>query len=448
MWINKGVIHLSVLSDIWAKACEYIKEELSSKVSYRTWIESVVPYKITDSEIYLSVPTEINKNMLEQRYNDLIINSVLEASGKKYDIFITVGEKKEEEEKENEKNSSSKKEKYSKYTFDNFVVGKSNELAQALALGAAEMPGKAYNPLFIWGGVGLGKTHLMHAMENYINENYPKLKTLFVTSETFTVELIESIAKKSTDAFRDKYRKIDALFVDDIQFIAGKVSMEEEFFNTFNSLFEDSKQIVLSSDRPPNEIPNLADRLKSRFGWGYLADIQPPEYETRVAILKQKAENQNINIDTKILMYIADNITMNIRELEGVFKTLSAYSGILNKEVTLEMAEDAIKKYRTAASSRVITPEMIIKSVSSLFRVKEEDITSKRKTKEIVVPRQVAIYLCKNLTELSYNRIGEYFGGKDHSTIIHAVKKVESLKKEDPEVSDKIDNITNDLKNG
>lgn len=440
---------MSLLSDIWTKACEYIKEELSSKVSYRTWIETIVPYRMKEDEIYLSVPTEINKNMLEQRYIDLIINSVLEASGKKYKITVTVGEEKEEEEEKSpgEGITPSKKEKNSQYTFDNFVVGNSNRFAHALALGAAETPGKAYNPLFIWGGVGLGKTHLMHAMENYINENYPRLKTLFVSAETFTVELIESIAKKSTDVFREKYRKIDALFVDDIQFIAGKVSMEEEFFNTFNSLFEDSKQIVLSSDRPPNEIPNLADRLKSRFGWGYLGDIQPPEYETRVAILKQKAENQKINIDTEILMYIADNITMNIRELEGVFKTLSAYSGLVNREITLDMAKDAIKKYRTSSSAKIITPEMIIKAVSSVFRIKEEDITSKRKTKDIVLPRQIAIYLCKNLTELSYNKIGEYFGGKDHSTIIHAIKKVEAFMEEDSEIKEKIEKITSDMKN-
>lgn len=439
---------MSLLSDIWTKSCEYIKEELSSKVSYRTWIETVIPYKMTDSEIYLSVPTEINKNMLEQRYMDLIVNSVLEASGKKYSVIITVGEEKEDKDDSSSLNESPKKEKNLNYTFDNFVVGNSNRFAHALALGAAETPGKAYNPLFIWGGVGLGKTHLMHAMENYINENNPKLKTLFVSAETFTVELIESIAKKSTDSFREKYRNIDALFVDDIQFIAGKVSMEEEFFNTFNSLWEESKQIVLSSDRPPNEIPNLAERLKSRFGWGYLGDIQPPEYETRVAILKQKAENQNIKIDTEILMYIADNITMNVRELEGVFKTLSAYSGLVNREITLETAQAAIKKYRTTSSVRIITPEMIIKAVSSLFRIKEEDITSKRKTKEIVVPRQISIYLCKNLTELSYNKIGDYFGGKDHSTIIHAIKKVESFIAEDPDIKEKIERLTQDLKNG
>lgn len=439
---------MSALSDIWQKSCEYIGEELSSKVSYRTWIETIIPYKMTEDEIFLSVPTEINKSMLEQRYKDLIINSVLEAAGKKYGIIITVGEDIKEEAEEKEKISEEvKKEKNLKYTFDNFVVGNSNRFAHALALGAAESPGKAYNPLFIWGGVGLGKTHLMHAMENYINENSPHLKTLFVSAETFTVELIESIAKKTTDSFREKYRKIDALFVDDIHFIAGKVSMEEEFFNTFNALWDSGKQIVLSSDRPPNEIANLADRLKSRFGWGYLGDIQPPEYETRVAILKQKAENQNINIDTEILMYIADNITMNIRELEGVFKTLSAYSGLVNKEITLDMAKDAIKKYRTTSSSKVITPEMIIKAVASMFRIKEEDITSKRKTKEIVVPRQIAIYLCKNLTELSYNKIGEYFGGKDHSTIIHAIKKVESFIEEDDELKEKVEKISLNLKN-
>ena len=438
-----------------------VKNELKEKLppaQYNTIFNEITEiYKVQGGNIYLIVANSLEKFRLEKIYlsqmNEILNNYTKELMQFK---FITSSDATKEKEKKNsigltniDSSEKAIKERVLRpeYTFDNFVVGNSNRFAHALALGAAETPGKAYNPLFIWGGVGLGKTHLMHAMENFINENSPNLKTLFVTAETFTVELIESIAKKSTDSFREKYRKIDALFVDDIQFIAGKVSMEEEFFNTFNSLFEDSKQIVLSSDRPPNEIPNLAERLKSRFGWGYLGDIQPPEYETRVAILKQKAENQNINIDTEILMYIADNITMNIRELEGVFKTLSAYSGLVNREITLDMAKEAIKKYRTTSSSRIITPEMIIKSVSSLFRIREEDITSKRKTKDIVVPRQIAIYLCKNLTELSYNKIGEYFGGKDHSTIIHAIKKVETFISEDDEIKEKIDKITTDLKN-
>ncbi len=440
---------MSFLSDLWTKSLEYISEELSSKVSYRTWIETIVPYKITDDTIYLNVPTDINKSMVETRYIDLIKNSILESCGKMYEIDIVVGTKKEEV----ESNLPPKNEKNEKYTFDNFVVGNSNRFAHALALGASETPGRAYNPLFIWGGVGLGKTHLMRAMENYINENSPNLKTLFVSAETFTIELIESIAKKTTNSFRDKYRKIDVLFVDDIHFIAGKDATEEEFFNTFNTLHDEGKQIVLSSDRPPNEITNLTDRLKARFGWGYLGDIQPPEYETRVAILKQKAEDQKIKIDTEILMYIAKNITMNVRELEGVFKTLSAYSGLTKQEITIPMAEDAIKKYRTSFAEKVITPEMIIKEVSSLFRIKEEDITSKRKTKEIVLPRQIAIYLCKNFTELSYNKIGEYFGGKDHATIIHAIKKIDNLlddgndSAESKNIKEKIEKISTNLKN-
>lgn len=442
---------MSFLSDLWTKSLEYISEELSSKVSYRTWIETIVPYKISDDTIYLSVPTDINKSMVETRYIDLIKNSILESCGKKYDIDIVVGNKKEET--ESELSQKNKNEKNEKYTFDNFVVGNSNRFAHALALGASETPGRAYNPLFIWGGVGLGKTHLMRAMENYINENSPNLKTLFVSAETFTIELIESIAKKTTNNFREKYRKIDVLFVDDIHFIAGKDATEEEFFNTFNTLHDEGKQIVLSSDRPPNEITNLTDRLKARFAWGYLGDIQPPEYETRVAILKQKAEDQKITIDTEILMYIAKNITMNVRELEGVFKTLSAYSGLTKQKITIPMAEDAIKKYRTNCAEKVITPEMIIKEVSSLFRIKEEDITSKRKTKEIVLPRQIAIYLCKNYTELSYNKIGEYFGGKDHATIIHAIKKIDNLLEdgndstESKNIKEKIEKISTNLKN-
>ncbi len=412
---------MSKLSDIWEASLPYINAEITSPVTYRTWIGNISPFKMTEDKIYLSVPTEINKTMIENRYTELIENSILEVSGKKYTIEIVLGIKKEEEIKE-EKNS--KKTSSSSYTFDNFVVGKSNQFAHAASLAVAETPGKGYNPLFIWGGAGLGKTHLMHAIENYVSENHPKLKTTFVTAETFTIELIESVTKKTSEAFREKYRNSDILFVDDIHFIAGKLSTEEEFHNTFNALFDAGKQIVLTSDRPPNEIPNLAERLKSRFGWGILCDIQPPEYETRIAILKQKAEDQNVSIDTDILMYIADNITMNIRELEGVFKTLSAYSGLVNQKITKEIAEDAIKKYRSTIETKFITPEIILENVSKIFRVTKEDITSKRKNKEIVVPRQIAIYLFKNFTEMSYNKIGDYFGGKDHSTVMHAVKKV------------------------
>ncbi len=437
---------MSKISDIWKSSLEYISAEISSPVTYRTWIETISPYKMTDGEFYISVPTEINKIMIEQRYKDLIENSILEVIGKKLSLEITIGLRKEEDEKE-QKKEILKKNTTSNYTFENFVVGKSNQFAHAASVAVAETPGKGYNPLFIWGGAGLGKTHLMHAIENYVIKNHPNLKTTFVSAETFTIELIESVTKKTSDAFREKYRNTDVLFVDDIHFIAGKPSTEEEFHNTFNTLFDAGKQIVLTSDRPPNEIPNLAERLKSRFGWGILCDIQPPEYETRIAILKQKAQDQNVSINTDILMYIADNITMNIRELEGVFKTLSAYSGLVNKEITKEIAEDAIRKYRSTVETKFVTPEMILESVSKLFRVNKDDITSKRKTKEIVIPRQISIYLFKNFTELSYNKIGEYFGGKDHSTVMHAVKKVEEYLKTDEFIKDKVETLTKDLKN-
>ncbi|MDP4133046.1 MAG: chromosomal replication initiator protein DnaA [Bacillota bacterium] len=432
------------LNELWSKACEYIREEILSPVTYKTWIESIVPLKIDEDMLYISVPTEINKRMIEQRYLELIRNSVLEVTGRKYTIVVVLDSEKDNY-VEQTKNPEKKDNGNTKYTFDNFIVGNSNRFAHAASLAVAESPGTAYNPIFIWGGVGLGKTHLMHAIENYINENQPKLKTLFVPAETFMVELINSMGKNTED-FRQKYRYVDALFVDDIHFIAGKVATEEEFFNTFNSLFEAGKQIILSSDRPPQEIPNLAERLSSRFSWGILCDIQPPDYETRVAILKQKAKDQNIEIDTEILMYIADNITMNIRELEGVFRTLSAYSGFVNTKITMEMAEDAIKKYHSIIAEKVITPTMIIDAVAKLYRIKEDEITSQRRTKELVVPRHISIYLCKNLTELSYNKIGEYFGGRDHTTIIHAIRKVESDLKTDERLKNDIDKLTQDLK--
>lgn len=440
------------LKDIWKKACEYISEEISSPVAYRTWIGESYPYRVKGNVLYFSVPTEINKNMIEKRYSDLIVNSILEVTGEKYTLEVTIGEinddVSESKEKEETKESGDEKKSTSKYTFENFVVGNSNKFAHAASLAVAETPGQGYNPLFIYGASGLGKTHLMHAIENYIKENNPKLKTTFVTAETFTIEMIEAVQKKTTDAFREKYRKTDVLFVDDIHFIAGKESTEEEFHNTFNALFDADKQIVLTSDRMPEEIPNLAERLKGRFGWGIKCDILPPEYETRVGILNQKAIDQNIPLSTDISIYIADNININVREIEGFLKTLSAYSKIKNeKEITKEMVDYVIEHYISTKVEKNITPEMIIDSVSKLFRVNKEELTSKRKTKEIVVPRQISIYLCKNLTELSFNKIGEYFGGKDHSTVIHAVKKVEFYIENDPFIKEKVDTLTKDLKN-
>ncbi len=442
------------LEDIWKKACEYISEEISSPVAYRTWIGESYPYKTEGNTLYFAVPTEINKTMIERRYAELIINSILEVTGEKYTLEVTIGEEtdtdeqKEEEIKDSKKEQKEDKKANSKYTFENFVVGNSNKFAHAASLAVAETPGQGYNPLFIYGGSGLGKTHLMHAIENYIKENSPKLKTTFVTAETFTIELIEAVQKKTTDSFREKYRKTDVLFVDDIHFIAGKESTEEEFHNTFNTLFDSDKQIVLTSDRLPEEIPNLAERLKGRFGWGIKCDIQPPEYETRVGILQQKAKDQNIPVSTDILLYIADNININVREIEGFLKTLLAYSKIKNeREISKELVDYVIEHYVSSRAEKVITPEMIIDAVSKLFRVNKDDITSKRKTKEIVIPRQISIYLCKNLTELSFNKIGDCFGGKDHSTVMHAVKKVEYYIENDPFIKEKVETLTKNLKN-
>ena len=440
------------LNDIWKKACEYIEEEIASPVSYRTWICECYPYRLKNNILYFAVPREINKNMIEKRYSELILNSILEVTGEKYTLEITIGETEDEDSEDTKteevKEDSEDKKSTSKYTFDNFVVGNSNKFAHAASLAVAETPGQGYNPLFIYGGSGLGKTHLMHAIENYIKENTPKLKTTFVTAETFTIELIEAVQKKTTDAFREKYRKTDVLFVDDIHFIAGKESTEEEFHNTFNALFDADKQIVLTSDRLPEEIPNLAERLKGRLGWGIKCDIQPPEYETRVGILNQKAKDQNIPISTDILLYIAENITINVREIEGFLKTLSAYSKIKNeKEISKEMVDYVIEHYISTKIEKTITPEMIIDAVAKLFRVNKEELTSKRKTKEIVIPRQISIYLCKNLTELSFNKIGNYFGGKDHSTVIHAVKKVEFYIENDSFIKEKVDILIRDLKN-
>ena len=336
-----------------------------------------------------------------------------------------------------------------KYTFDTFVVGGNNKFAHAASLAVAESPGQAYNPLFLYGGVGLGKTHLMHSIAHFTLQNNPKKKVLYVTSETFTNELIESLKNGKTSGnesamskFRDKYRNNDVLLIDDIQFIIGKESTQEEFFHTFNVLHSAGKQIVLSSDKPPKEMETLEERFRSRFDWGLIADIQPPDYETRMAILRKNAEACNKPVDDEIFKYIATNIKSNIRELEGAFNRIIAKSKIENQsEITMELAEDALKDIINPDKPKEITPELIIEVVAEHFGVSPEDITSKKRNSEFVQPRQVVMYLCRKLTDTSYVNIGKLLGKKDHTTIIHGVNKIEDELKNNDELASKVETI-------
>lgn len=430
---------MSDLMSLWTQ-CLMILEEEVTPVGFNTWIKDINPVSMTDSKITLSVKTSIIKNMVDMRYKDLIINCFSQLTGKIYDVEFIIGEAPAPINKEPDEYQS----KYSKYTFDNFVVGNSNRFAQSAALAVSEAPAYAYNPLFLHGGVGLGKTHLMHAIGNYIKSNNPDAKIEFLSAETFTTELINSIKDNKNQEFRNKYRNVDVLLVDDIQFIAGKTSTEEEFFHTFNALHEANKQIVLTSDRPPNEIKTLQERLRSRFGWGLICDIQPPDYETRMAILRKKAQDDNIVISDEIIEFIAQKIKSNIRELEGVFNRVVAYRSLINKEITIDVAMEALKDYGDRAEKK-ITPEYIIEACAKFYNVKKEDIYSEKRTKEIVMARQVSIYIIKEVTNFSYPKIGAVFG-KDHATAIYAIKKVKELMDTDLSAKINIEGLINDIK--
>jgi len=328
-----------------------------------------------------------------------------------------------------------------KYTFDTFVVGNSNRFAHAASLAVAQSPAKAYNPFFIYGGVGLGKTHLMHAIGHYILEQDPSCKVLYISSERFTNELINSIRDDKNVEFRNKYRTIDVLLIDDIQFIAGKERTQEEFFHTFNALHDANKQIVISSDRPPKEIPTLEERLRSRFEWGLITDIQPPDFETRIAILQKKAMMENLVVPSDVINFIATKIETNIRELEGALIRIVAYSSLTDSPIDLSLAEQVLKDILPDEKPKQVTSQQIIEEVGSYFSVSPEEFKSKKRTKDVAFARQVAMYLCCELTDLSLPKIGEEFGGRDHTTVIHARDKIANDANKDSQLSSLIENL-------
>ncbi|KGK86780.1 chromosomal replication initiator protein DnaA [Clostridium sp. HMP27] len=441
------------LKDIWENALTIIKGELT-EVSFNTWIKSIVPLKIEADCFYLCVPNDFTKGILSSRYKDLIINALKLITSKRYNVeFIVSTEEVIDLEKSPSNNIPEKNNNIvvndemsamlnPKYTFKSFVIGNSNRFAHAASLAVAEAPAKAYNPLFIYGGVGLGKTHLMHAIGHYILNNNPNSKVVYVSSEKFTNELINSIKDDRNVEFRNKYRNIDVLLIDDVQFIAGKERTQEEFFHTFNDLHESNKQIILSSDRPPKEIPTLEDRLRSRFEWGLIADIQAPDFETRMAILKKKADVENLSIPNEVLVYIATKIKSNIRELEGALIRIVAFSSLTNKEISVDLASEALKDIISNKHSKQVTIESIQDIVSSYFNLRVEDFKSARRTRNVAFPRQIAMYLCRKLTDTSLPKIGEEFGGRDHTTVIHAYEKISSSLKEDESLQNAVSELT------
>ena len=440
----------SSLDNIWNEVLNLIKVELT-EVSFNTWLKTIEPISISSNKVVLAAPNEFTKGILVGRYLNLIKNALTQVTEEEFNIqfiipgeehSLNIGQSMVQETNDNNQRSQLNP----KYTFDTFVIGNSNRFAHAASLAVAEAPAQAYNPLFIYGGVGLGKTHLMHAIGHYILGQNPNSKVVYVSSEKFTNELINSIREYRNEEFRNKYRNIDVLLVDDIQFIAGKEGTQEEFFHTFNALHEANKQIIISSDRPPKEIPTLEDRLRSRFEWGLIADIQPPDLETRIAILRKKANVENIIVSDNVMLYIASKIQSNIRELEGALIRVVAYSSLTNSEVTEELAEEALKDILSNNKSIEITVELIKEIVSKNFRIKIDDFNSKKRTRAIAYPRQVAMYLTRELTDLSLPKIGDEFGGRDHTTVIHAYDKISTEINDNAELKRKIDDILKDLK--
>jgi len=438
---SEGGTLLEHLEELWSSVLAQVEQKIS-KPSFETWLKSTKMLTYQGDTVTIAAPNSFARDWLDTHYVHLIAGILTELTGEGLSIKFVVPKDQSMEDfslpkpiiavkTDDEQPEYSRGMLNSKYTFDTYVIGSGNRFAHAASLAVAEAPAKAYNPLFIYGGVGLGKTHLMHAIGHYVQEHNPNAKVVYLSSEKFTNEFINSIRDNKTVEFRNKYRSVDVLLIDDIQFLAGKEQTQEEFFHTFNTLHEESKQIVISSDRPPKEIPTLEDRLRSRFEWGLITDITPPDLETRIAILRKKAKADGLDIPNEVMAYIANQIDSNIRELEGALIRVVAYSSLVNKDMNTELAAEALKDIMPNAKPRIITILDIQKAVGEHFHMRLEDFSAKKRTKSIAFPRQIAMYLSRELTNFSLPKIGEEFGGRDHTTVIHAHEKISTLLKED-----------------
>lgn len=434
---------------VWTRAQDIIKKELANEQTFGIWFGPIKPVSASDDKIVLEVPNRFFKGWLLDRYEKLLVSSLERSSGKSLKIeFVFSGgddddaphKTKPDEPKKDAKafwpfsrqgSQDSAKEigLQPRYTFDSFIVGSSNRFAHAASLAVSDSPAKAYNPLFIYGGVGLGKTHLMHAIGQRVLQKTPKAKVLYISSEEFTNHLISAIQNRATVKFREKYRNVDVLLIDDIQFIAGKESTQEEFFHTFNALYDAHKQIVVSSDRPPKEIQALEERLVSRFEWGLVTDIQVPDLETRIAILKKKSEKETIVVPEDVFFFLGEKIKTNIRELEGALIRVVAYAKLVGDTVSVDLVKEVLKDMIIEGEKKV-TIDLIQKKVSEYFDIKLSDMRAKKRNKAIAYPRQIAMYLARQLTDFSLPEIGDQFGGRDHTTVIHAHDKIENDLKE------------------
>lgn len=448
---------MKVVHKMWEKALSDIETKLS-KPSFETWLKSTQAIALDDDTLFISAPNEFSRDWLESRYATLIVETLYEITGENMKIKIVTSDPDSNQVNDPPKKIAERRQYNNddpnpghmlnpKYVFDTFVIGTGNRFAHAASLAVAEAPAKAYNPLFIYGGVGLGKTHLMHAIGHYVLEHNPAAKVVYLSSEKFTNEFINSIRDNKAVDFRNKYRNVDVLLIDDIQFLAGKEQTQEEFFHTFNALHDESKQIVISSDRPPKEIPTLEDRLRSRFEWGLITDIQPPDLETRIAILRKKARAENLEIANEVMVYIANQIDTNIRELEGALIRVVAYSSLINRDIDAELAAEALKDIIPSSKPRVISILDIQKSVGEHFGIKLEDFKAKKRNKSIAFPRQIAMYLSRELTDYSLPKIGDEFGGRDHTTVIHANDKIAKQMQTDPALQETVKELIDKIKN-
>lgn len=450
------------MSKLWDDTLSHLELNLSPQ-HFSTWIKPLKLVKIEQDMVYLEVPNRFVLDWVKENYSKLIQKKLSDLSAVSYRLHFDVSNQATEKlprttpvvekpvavaAKKSIINNThtSDLNLNRKYTFEEFVSGSSNQFAYAAAMAVASNPATTYNPLFIYGGVGLGKTHLVNAIGNAILKKSPQMRICYYTSEKFMNELINSLRYNRMDEFRNKFRSMDVLLIDDIQFIAGKERTQEEFFHTFNALYESHKQIIVTSDKFPKDIPGLEERLRSRFEWGLIADIQAPDVETKLAILKMKAEQNGINLPEDVALFLANSICNNVRELEGYLIRIGAYASLTSVPVSLEMARDVLKDI-LIERNRELSVEEILKKVSLHFNIKVSDIKSAKRLKAVVLPRQIAMYISRQLTSSSYPEIGDRFGGKDHSTIIHAIRKIEKLMEEDFQLKSTIENLKKELTN-
>lgn len=456
--------NIKTYSDLWVEVLKIIKSSVNTQ-TFQTWFSFIEPVSFTGEALILQVPNQFFKNWILEHYVDTIKKCLTDVTGRDIQLEFRVLETQQEKRAMTEKiildtrahiqtptQSLSFSGRYKelglnpKYTFESFVVGPSNRFTYAASLAIVDSLASAYNPLFIHGGVGLGKTHLMHAIAHGVAQRYPQAKILYISSEKFTNQLISAIQNRTTIKFRQLYRSVDILLIDDVHFIAGKESTQEEFFHTFNSLHENHKQIILSSDRSPKNIPGLEERLVSRFEWGLVTDVQPPDLETRIAILKKKSERETTQVPNEVLFYIAEKIKSNIRELEGALIRVVAYAKLNNINITLDMAKDVLKDMIIEEEKKV-TIELIQKKVAEYFDIRLSDMKAKKRSKVVAYPRQIAMYLSRELTTHSLPEIGEQFGGRDHTTVMHAHEKIRGETSSNPTIKGILNKLVFEIKN-